>query len=34
MNGRSYIKTPLRSAAILKIENDDKYCFIWSLSAK
>ena len=34
MNGRSYVKIPLRSAAILNFENDDKYCFIWSISAK
>ena len=34
MNGRSYGKIPLKSAAILNIENDDKYCFIWSISAK
>ena len=34
MNGRSYVKIPLRSAANLNIENDDKYCFIWSILAK
>ena len=28
INGRSYVKIPLRSNAILKIENTDKYCFI------
>ena len=33
MNGSSYMKIPLRTSAILKIENDDKYCFIWSISA-
>ena len=33
MNGRSYVKTPLRSNAILNVENDDKYCFLWSILA-
>ena len=33
MNGSSYGKTPLRSSAILKIENDDKFCFILSIVA-
>ena len=28
MNGSNYIKIPLRSNAILNIENNDKYCFI------
>ena len=28
MNGSSYIKIPLRSNAILNIENNDKYCFL------
>ena len=32
-DGVSYVKTPLRSSAILIIENDDKYCFLWSLLA-
>ena len=26
----SYVKIPLRSNAILNIQNNDKYCFIWS----
>ena len=26
----NYVKTPLRSNDILKIKNDDKYCYIWS----
>ena len=26
----SYVKTPLRTSAILNIENKDKYCFLWS----
>ena len=34
MNGRSYVKIPLRSSAVLNIENDDKYCFLWSILAK
>ena len=29
----SYVKLPLRSNAILNIQNDDKYCFIWSILA-
>ena len=33
MNGSNYVKIPLRSNAILNIENNDKYCFIWSLLA-
>ena len=33
MNGSKYVKIPVRSNAILNIENDDKYCFIWSILA-
>ena len=34
LNGTSYVKIPLRSSAILNIQNiDDKYCFIWSILA-
>ena len=33
LNGSNYVKTPLRSNAILNIENNDKYCFIWSVLA-
>ena len=33
MNGSNYVKIPLRSNAILNIENNDKYCFLWSLLA-
>ena len=33
MNGSSYVKNPLRSSAILNIENNDKNCFIWSILA-
>ena len=30
LNGSSYVKIPLRSSAISKNKNNDKYCFIWS----
>ena len=30
LNGSNYVKIPLRSSAILIIENSDKYCFIFS----
>ena len=30
LNGSNYIKVPLRSNVILNIENNDKYCFLWS----
>ena len=33
MNGSNYIKIRLRSNAILNIENNDKYCFLWSILA-
>ena len=33
MNVSSYVKIPLRSSAILNIENDDNYFFIWSILA-
>ena len=33
LNGYSYVKVPLRSSAILNIQNNDKYCFIWSILA-
>ena len=33
MDGSSYVKIPLRSSAILKIKDDDKYCFLWSILA-
>ena len=29
----NYVTTPLRSSAILSIENDDKYCLIWPVLA-
>ena len=31
LNGSNYVKIPLRSSAILNVENDDQYCFIWSI---
>ena len=33
INGSSYVKIPIRSNTILNIQNDDKYCFIWSILA-
>ena len=33
LNGTSYIEIPIRSNAILNIQNNDKYCFIWSILA-
>ena len=33
MNGLNYVKIPLRTNAILNIENIDKYCFLWSILA-
>ena len=33
MNGLNYNKIPLRSNAILNNENNDKYCFLWSILA-
>ena len=33
INGSNYTKNPLRSNAILNIENNDKSCFIWSILA-
>ena len=33
MNGSVYIKIPLRSNAILNVEINDKYCFLWSIMA-
>ena len=29
----SFVKIPLRSSAILKIHNNDNYCFLWSILA-
>ena len=33
LNGSNYVKIPLRSNAILNIENNDKYCLLWSILA-
>ena len=33
LNESNYYKIPLRSNAILNIENNDKFCFIWSMLA-
>ena len=33
LNGSNYTKIPLRTNAILNIENNDKYCFILSILA-
>ena len=32
-NGTSYVKIPLRPNAISNFQNNDKYCFIWSILA-
>ena len=32
-NGSNYVKIYLRSSAILNFENEDKYCFLWSILA-
>ena len=32
-NGSNYVKIPLRPNAILNIEKNDKYCFLWSILA-
>ena len=34
LNSRSCLEVPSRSTAILSTENDDKYCFNWSILAK
>ena len=31
LNGSNYVKIPLRTNAILNIDNFDKYCFLWSV---
>ena len=33
LNGSSFVKIPLRTNASMNIENNDKYCFIWSILA-
>ena len=34
MNGTSHVKIPLRTSAILNVQKNDKYCFIWSILAE
>ena len=33
LNGTPFVKIPLRSNAILNVQNKDENCFIWSISA-
>ena len=33
INGQTYIEFPIRSNAILNIQNTDRYCFLWSILA-
>ena len=33
INGRTYIKFPIRTNSILNIQNNDSYCFVWSILA-
>ena len=33
LNGTSYVKVLLRSNVILNIQNNDKFCFVWSILA-
>ena len=33
MNGRTYVKFPIRTDSTLKIRNIDTYCFLWSILA-
>ena len=33
LNGTSYVKILLGSSAILNVQNNDKYCFFWSILA-
>ena len=33
INGRTYIKFPIRTNAVLNIQNTDTYCFLWSILA-
>ena len=34
MNGSKYKKIPLRSSTFSNFENDDKFCFLWLITAK
>ena len=31
LNGSNHVNSPLRTNAIMNIENNEKYCFIWSI---
>ena len=33
LNSSSYVKNPLRTSAILNVQNNDNYCFFWSILA-
>ena len=33
VNGSNYVKITLGSNALIKIKNNDKYCFLWSILA-
>ena len=33
LSGSSYVKTPLRSNALINTKNNNKFCFIWSILA-
>ena len=33
MNGSNYVRSTSRRSAIWNIENDDEYCFLWSILA-
>ena len=33
MNGMTYIKFPIRTNSVLNIQNNDTYCFLWSILA-
>ena len=33
INGMTYVEFPLRTNAILKIQNNERYCFLWSILA-
>ena len=34
MNGRTYVKFPIKTNSILNIQNVDTYCYLWSILAK
>ena len=34
MKGSNDVKIPLRNSATLNFQNDDKYCFLWSILAQ